>query len=779
MTAPEARASEIRLRQLILLIVGISGLYFTLVSIPLVGGQIDASDRVMSRILVTILDAPMLACLGSACAVIVVEKLRPHSPAVSLLHRVMEVSARLSAFSTSIACVVALIYGIDPHNNLFSMKVAINPLPFILHGTALSLMYAMLALRKWIVPLVGAQAVLAFCVLERFTATPPAAAFLFVIYAALIASPYLLAEWVTVRGIALHTKRLNDTLSRRAKVARSENLESTNAQINALVHDYVIAVAVTVGRGIKGEGEKVVEAAKRALKVVYSIAPADQENVDSNSSRAILNLPERLDANHLFWILSNEALSRGFSFRVPSFLSTVLTGQLSLLVRRISNHPVMFNGSASAELIMAIREAMRNVEKHTQATERRLVVRAHPWKSTMFSITIEDNGPGFDPTKAGMGIFTSIISRIERISGKVKIETKPGRGTAVHLYLSYDRLAASGATRTLRLTGSTPTFTKVLKSPLTRSLLLPMPFVVALAGYVFSNQHTDTTLQILATLCVAIPFVAMAISPAQIPQHWLLTLFIPCYVGAPVLTVLAGAPYHHTGAGIYPYTVMVVPAMWLVMRKRAKMGFFLAVLGCACTIIPYACAGHPLHAVLWALVHSGGMFLFFLLLKYSIDGVFISIQAHEESQALLQQRGASALEIMQLRRRRFQAVRDEVGCFLSKLAGGEDPANLQDEARVIENQLRDSIRAAGLMVPPLAATVRAARERGAQIRLMDDSAGKSDLSELTRLANRQIEKVGAGDTVTVRALPAGRKYSGTVVVNGTVTQAAGNQGKPL
>ena len=279
MINPEAHASETHLKRLLLLIVGISGLYFTLVSVPLVGGQIDGSDRAMSRLLVTVIDVPMLMCLVAACAAMITDKLHPESKTIPVWQRIMDASARISAFSTSIACVVALIYGINPENDLFSMRQTSNPLSFILHGAALSLMYTMLTLRKWVLPLVGAQAFLAFCVLERYTATPASLALIFVIYAALISSPYLLAEWVVVRGIALHTKKLDDTLARRGKVAHHEDLAATNARINALVHDYVIAVAVTVGRGIKGEGEKVAQAAKRALEVIYSIAPADQETV--------------------------------------------------------------------------------------------------------------------------------------------------------------------------------------------------------------------------------------------------------------------------------------------------------------------------------------------------------------------------------------------------------------------------------------------------------------------------------------------------------------------
>ena len=741
MINPEAHASETHLKRLLLLIVGISGLYFTLVSVPLVGGQIDGSDRAMSRLLVTVIDVPMLVCLVAACAVIITDKLHPESKMIPVWQRIMDASARISAFSTSIACVVALIYGINPENDLFSMRQTSNPLPFILHGAALSLMYTMLTLRKWVLPLVGAQAFLAFCVLERYTATPASLALIFVIYAALISSPYLLAEWVVVRGIALHTKKLDDTLARRGKVAHHEDLAATNARINALVHDYVIAVAVTVGRGIKGEGEKVAQAAKRALEVIYSIAPADQETVESDSSRAILDLPERLDANHLFWILSNEVISRGFTFHIASLLPTIFTGQLTLLTRRIFRRPNMFDGSASADLILAVREAMRNVEKHTRATKRQLILRAHPWRNSQFSITIQDNGPGFDPAKAGMGIFTSIVSRIERIGGKVQIETGHGRGTAVHLFLSYGNMAASGSARTLRLEGSTPTFTKVLRAFTTRLLLLPIPVVAAVAGYLFSKPSTNPFLQALATTCVIIPLLAIALSPAQFPKKWLLSLFVPCYVGAPLLTVMA---------------------------------CILAALGCICTIIPYAYLGYFTHALLWALVHTGGMSMFFLLTKYSIDGVFISIQAHEETQALLKERGTNALEIIQLRRRRFEAVRAELGSFLSRLAEGEDPTLLQDQARVVENQLRDSIRAAGLMVTPLVGTVRAARMRGAHIRLMDDSAGRSDLSELIKIANDQISKAGPDDTVTVRALPAGRSYTGTVVVNGNVMQAGGH-----
>lgn len=117
------------------------------------------------------------------------------------------------------------------------------------------------------------------------------------------------------------------------------------------------------------------------------------------------------------------------------------------------------------------------------------------------------------------------------------------------------------------------------------------------------------------------------------------------------------------------------------------------------------------------------------------------------------------------RQRRVQEIDRETRTLLTQLAAGTDPQELQKDAAVTEEQLRDFIRADRLTIPPLRQTVREARSRGVRVRLADDSAGIHDLRTLINEANTIIAKAAPGDEVTVRALPPGKSHLGSVLIS--------------
>ena len=82
----------------------------------------------------------------------------------------------------------------------------------------------------------------------------------------------------------------------------------------------------------------------------------------------------------------------------------------------------------------AVGEALANVGKHAEAD--RVVVYAEPDWEDGFTVSIKDNGVGFDPetVERRIGLEESITARIESIGGRVEIASKPGRGTEVRLW---------------------------------------------------------------------------------------------------------------------------------------------------------------------------------------------------------------------------------------------------------------------------------------------------------------------------------------------------------
>jgi signal transduction histidine kinase len=117
-------------------------------------------------------------------------------------------------------------------------------------------------------------------------------------------------------------------------------------------------------------------------------------------------------------------------------------------------------GSFELSVYRIIQELINNIVKHSKATEAIVQMSAN---LNILSVTVEDNGTGFDvsvPNK-GMGI-QSIESRIETINGSMKIDSHPGSGANV--YLEFD-------TRGLELIVADKTSGSVHPGTLTQPLL--------------------------------------------------------------------------------------------------------------------------------------------------------------------------------------------------------------------------------------------------------------------------------------------------------------------
>jgi signal transduction histidine kinase len=89
-------------------------------------------------------------------------------------------------------------------------------------------------------------------------------------------------------------------------------------------------------------------------------------------------------------------------------------------------------------LFLACKEALHNVVKHASASEVRVSL---AFEASAFSLTIQDNGCGFDMNKpsagrssdpdrlsAGNGL-ANMRRRLEEIRGRFQIESAPGKGT--------------------------------------------------------------------------------------------------------------------------------------------------------------------------------------------------------------------------------------------------------------------------------------------------------------------------------------------------------------
>jgi signal transduction histidine kinase len=85
-------------------------------------------------------------------------------------------------------------------------------------------------------------------------------------------------------------------------------------------------------------------------------------------------------------------------------------------------------------LCEAVREALRNTAKHAGTSQ--VVLRVEE-RDGGIAVVARDQGNGFDPSEApeGFGIRQSIKARLKEVGGQGQVESTPGHGTRVTLWV--------------------------------------------------------------------------------------------------------------------------------------------------------------------------------------------------------------------------------------------------------------------------------------------------------------------------------------------------------
>jgi signal transduction histidine kinase len=95
-----------------------------------------------------------------------------------------------------------------------------------------------------------------------------------------------------------------------------------------------------------------------------------------------------------------------------------------------------FGDERAETLLRMAQEALRNVERHAQAT--RAAVRLQTTNGTHLELRIDDNGIGFDPQALRPGHYgiVGLREQAEVIGAELRIDSKPGEGTTICVSLT-------------------------------------------------------------------------------------------------------------------------------------------------------------------------------------------------------------------------------------------------------------------------------------------------------------------------------------------------------
>lgn len=88
-------------------------------------------------------------------------------------------------------------------------------------------------------------------------------------------------------------------------------------------------------------------------------------------------------------------------------------------------------------LFRITQEQMNNISRHAQANNAWV---SFVWENRELQLTIRDDGKGFDPAKAVMGLgLNNIRNRLELYGGRLDIFSDPGKGTEIRVGVTVDK----------------------------------------------------------------------------------------------------------------------------------------------------------------------------------------------------------------------------------------------------------------------------------------------------------------------------------------------------
>lgn len=116
---------------------------------------------------------------------------------------------------------------------------------------------------------------------------------------------------------------------------------------------------------------------------------------------------------------------------IRNYCTNISTGAALQINVQFYGDSTEFTSHCKLVIYRIVQELLHNVVKHSKATQ---VIVQGVWNDENFTITVEDNGMGFDVSKGsgGMGL-KNVASRVKSLNGEFQLESSPGEGTTVYM----------------------------------------------------------------------------------------------------------------------------------------------------------------------------------------------------------------------------------------------------------------------------------------------------------------------------------------------------------
>jgi signal transduction histidine kinase len=124
----------------------------------------------------------------------------------------------------------------------------------------------------------------------------------------------------------------------------------------------------------------------------------------------------------------------GLTQAIRASVSRAAVNSSILFATRVEDIDGLFDKDAEIHVYRIVQEGVTNVVKHSTATEAAVVIKKKPG---VVSLSIRDNGKGFDPAKPssqphdlGYGL-NGIAERVRILGGTLTIDSRPGQGSSL------------------------------------------------------------------------------------------------------------------------------------------------------------------------------------------------------------------------------------------------------------------------------------------------------------------------------------------------------------
>jgi len=501
----------------------------------------------------------------------------------------------------------------------------------------------------------------------------------------------------------------------------------------ALVHDEVLATLSLAASGLPVPRRRLAAQAQAAAEMVTRLADADSHEPLSVGAA-----------------LAAEARRYGASFSEDS-AGEGGTGAPTGITR----------ADVRSALIGATRQALHNSSQHAPDAARRVVLRT---SASEIDVEISDDGHGFDPARIAddrLGIRQSIVARMAGLDGgSAEIHSAPGRGAVIRL-----RYAPSSPTGKADPAGATS-----LRVPVrvVTVLFLAVQAACAVLGALVLPGSWLLQLAMLVIVLVASEF--LRASPHRMPSRRRTAVVVVVATTGMVggIAVALGV-YGMTFSYGSMWFAVAMAFLFVAVALRRRIGMALA--GAAMIVLSLVLAGVLVGAAPGIILQVSVRPVVLVGLAVALLIVVERMQRrtaclHAEAVASAEKQSWTSAARTELNARVTELARTAVPLLHRISEGAESTESERNEYASCEGELRDNLRAGVLAREPLASVVAAARARGVDVVLLDDSGGAVDENLIDPILRWMAAAIATSRLKAVgRLTPAGRNSCASLTVD--------------